>query len=126
MPLPDPEAPHQSLGDCAICMDDIVVEARPRSGMSEGDSFLHSGWDAEAGGGKNGGLFSAMQMGIEGASARKIYSLAPCHHLFHTECLEKVFLVLLISILITDHFFLVKWLAIKNICPQCRRPLPPL
>ncbi|KAH9905089.1 uncharacterized protein BXZ73DRAFT_111032 [Epithele typhae] len=40
-------------------------------------------------------------------AARKSYSLAPCHHLFHTACLER-------------------WLAIKNICPQCRRPLPPL
>ncbi|KAI0683663.1 hypothetical protein BC835DRAFT_1295386 [Cytidiella melzeri] len=40
-------------------------------------------------------------------NARKSYSLAPCNHLFHTACLER-------------------WLAIKNICPQCRRPLPPL
>ncbi|KAI9509785.1 hypothetical protein F5148DRAFT_1275103 [Russula earlei] len=42
-----------------------------------------------------------------GVRARASYSLAPCAHLFHTVCLER-------------------WLAIKNICPQCRRPLPPL
>ncbi|KAI0306158.1 hypothetical protein B0F90DRAFT_1623829 [Multifurca ochricompacta] len=50
-----------------------------------------------------------------GVRTHASYSLAPCAHLFvrfplfvfHTECLER-------------------WLAIKNICPQCRRPLPPL
>ncbi|KAH9990160.1 hypothetical protein BJV77DRAFT_1013954 [Russula vinacea] len=40
--------------------------------------------------------------GRRGARTRASYSLAPCAHLFHTDCLER------------------------NICPQCRRPLPPL
>ncbi|KAF8074721.1 hypothetical protein FPV67DRAFT_1665468 [Lyophyllum atratum] len=102
MPLPDTEAPEQSLGDCAICMDAIVVDARARG---QGEKEKLGPWDGQ--GTSGGGLLSAMQMGMEGAGARKVYSLAPCHHLFHTECLEK-------------------WLAIKNICPQCRRPLPPL
>ncbi|KAL4250477.1 hypothetical protein ABKN59_006994 [Abortiporus biennis] len=89
MPLPDPESPEQSLGDCAICMDAILVDPSLRDDKkSEGGGILgkHRLW---------------------GQGARKTYSLAPCHHLFHTACLER-------------------WLAIKNICPQCRRPLPPL
>ncbi|KAH0582574.1 hypothetical protein H2248_010506 [Termitomyces sp. 'cryptogamus'] len=102
LPIPDSEAPEQSLGDCAICMDAIIVDSRGRSAASEKE------WDTEGeSGSKGAGLLSGLQMGIEGAGARRIYSLAPCSHLFHTECLEK-------------------WLAIKNICPHCRRPLPPL
>ncbi|KAF9244652.1 hypothetical protein BU15DRAFT_41826 [Melanogaster broomeanus] len=85
-PLPlsvsDPESPDQSLGDCSICMEPIHVD-EPKQLQQVASGLLQ----------KVGG--------------RKNYSLAPCHHLFHTDCLEK-------------------WLAIKNICPQCRRPLPPL
>ncbi|THH29492.1 hypothetical protein EUX98_g4697 [Antrodiella citrinella] len=85
IPLPDPEAPEQSLGDCSICMDAILV-----------DSSLHQRGDDE----------KERMLGLgrwgQAASMRKSYSLAPCHHLFHTACLER-------------------WLAIK-----CRRPLPPL
>ncbi|KZT21185.1 hypothetical protein NEOLEDRAFT_1074064 [Neolentinus lepideus HHB14362 ss-1] len=97
MPLPDPEAPDQSLGDCAICLDAILIDplhsrrGRSGDGKEPGDLDL-------------GGLLNKVS---RGAAGRKSYSLAPCHHLFHTECLER-------------------WLAIKNICPQCRRPLPPL
>ncbi|OSD00125.1 hypothetical protein PYCCODRAFT_1453440 [Trametes coccinea BRFM310] len=95
MPLPDPEAPDQSLGDCAICMDAILVDPtlRRRSKSSDGKERP----------------VIARATGILGkvGSAKKTYSLAPCHHLFHTACLER-------------------WLEIKNICPQCRRPLPPL
>ncbi|KAI0763836.1 hypothetical protein BD413DRAFT_483618 [Trametes elegans] len=95
LPLPDPEAPEQTLGDCAICMDAIVVDPslRRRSKSSDGKERP----------------VIARASGILGkvGNARKTYSLAPCHHLFHTACLER-------------------WLAIKNICPQCRRPLPPL
>ncbi|KAG2071545.1 hypothetical protein BDR04DRAFT_1098008 [Suillus decipiens] len=78
----DPEAPDESLGDCAICMEAI---------HTEDDKQLEH---------VTGGL-------LRNVGARRSYSLAPCQHLFHTECLEK-------------------WLAIKNICPHCRRPLPPL
>ncbi|EGO20800.1 hypothetical protein SERLADRAFT_442156 [Serpula lacrymans var. lacrymans S7.9] len=101
----DPESPDSSLGDCAICMEVIYAED-PRQRQQVAGGLLHK------------------------VSARRNYSLAPCSHLFvgasmiliptytfnnsfdndlqkHTECLEK-------------------WLAIKNICPQCRRPLPPL
>ncbi|KAF9219800.1 hypothetical protein BS17DRAFT_788799 [Gyrodon lividus] len=85
-PLPssasDPESPDQPLGDCSICMEPIHADD-PKQLQQVASGLLQ----------KVGG--------------RKNYSLAPCHHLFHTDCLEK-------------------WLAIKNICPQCRRPLPPL
>ncbi|KAK7683355.1 hypothetical protein QCA50_013617 [Cerrena zonata] len=94
IPLPDPEAPEQSLGDCAICMDAIEVDASLRQRSGADDEKGNGGF------GRSGALWAQ-------ASVRKSYSLAPCHHLFHTACLER-------------------WLAIKNICPQCRRPLPPL
>ncbi|EJD48179.1 hypothetical protein AURDEDRAFT_183534 [Auricularia subglabra TFB-10046 SS5] len=82
LPMPDAEAPETSLGDCAICMDTIL--ALPDDATTRVKSGL-----------------------LAGASVKRHYALAPCNHLFHTECLER-------------------WLAIKNICPQCRRPLPPL
>ncbi|KAI0083737.1 hypothetical protein BDY19DRAFT_975766 [Irpex rosettiformis] len=94
LPLPDPEAPEQSLGDCSICMDAIEVDPALRGRMDEkGDGHGHG--------------LSRHTTNLWAQNARKTYSLAPCHHLFHTACLER-------------------WLAIKNICPQCRRPLPPL
>ncbi|KAJ7115923.1 hypothetical protein C8R44DRAFT_880324 [Mycena epipterygia] len=112
MPLPtdDPESPDQSLGDCAICMDAIHVDPLLRRRPTSLDD--KSDWEKTASkrktrSGTAGGILNAVQMGVGSATARKNYSLAPCHHLFHTDCLEK-------------------WLAIKNICPQCRRPLPPL
>ncbi|KAF8885015.1 hypothetical protein BD779DRAFT_1673890 [Infundibulicybe gibba] len=101
MPRPDSEAPEQSLGDCAICMDAIVVKSRHSRSMSADEK---GGGDGGRTGKTANGLLNAMHATT---AAREVYSLAPCHHLFHTECLER-------------------WLAIKNICPQCRRPLPPL
>ncbi|KAK0434656.1 hypothetical protein EV421DRAFT_1839657 [Armillaria borealis] len=114
LPLPDPEAPEKSLGDCVICLDAILIESpllRKRKSTDE----KHDDWDTRSITSKRkipkgidaSGILNAVQAGVGSAVAKKNYSLAPCHHLFHTECLEK-------------------WLAIKNICPQCRRPLPPL
>ncbi|KAJ7155449.1 hypothetical protein C8R43DRAFT_884617 [Mycena crocata] len=113
MPLPDNdlESPDQSLGDCAICMDAIHVDPslrrRPTSLDDKSDWEKKGTSKRKPRGGTAGGILNAVQIGVGSATARKNYSLAPCHHLFHTDCLEK-------------------WLAIKNICPQCRRPLPPL
>ncbi|KAJ7606163.1 hypothetical protein DFH06DRAFT_1251770 [Mycena polygramma] len=110
----DAESSDQSLGDCAICMDAIVVDPSLRRRPTSLDA--KSDWEKTSGKGTSkrkaksgtaGGILNAVQMGVGSATARKNYSLAPCHHLFHTDCLER-------------------WLAIKNICPQCRRPLPPL
>ncbi|KAJ3718919.1 hypothetical protein C8R42DRAFT_674859 [Lentinula raphanica] len=123
LPLPDEESPEKSLGDCAICMDAILLDPSIRQIHDTSSLPSSDDWDAKASGaegtrksasvrGSGGvidpvGLFGAVQRGVGSAVTRKSYSLAPCHHLFHTECLER-------------------WLAIKNICPQCRRPLPPL
>ncbi|KAF9531755.1 hypothetical protein CPB83DRAFT_84315 [Crepidotus variabilis] len=108
IPVPDSESPEQSLGDCGICMDAILVDPSLRHHRRSVDSKEYhdeKGTTLSTTTGV-GGVFNAMQMRGR-SNARRSYSLAPCSHLFHTECLEK-------------------WLAIKNICPQCRRPLPPL
>jgi len=130
-PGADPEAPQQeSLGDCAICLDSIKLQSQSQSALTSGSSsrdhtsrpgsrftgHLHPG---------NTGIWQRLRSSAldaihdartravrasnanGGVHARNVYALAPCGHLFHTSCLEK-------------------WLAIKNICPQCRRPLPPL
>jgi len=113
MSLPDAESPEQSLGDCVICLDAIVVQpAHRRKSLSDRASRYTEKEKSADGGSSASHLLGAMQSGIEAAGRgsggpRKPWALAPCHHLFHTTCLEK-------------------WLAIKNICPQCRRPLPPL
>lgn len=107
LPLPDTEDPQQTLGDCAICMDVIEVDpslrrrSKSSDGKERGDMLGLTSRPR-----RPGGIFGAVSA-VGGGNARKNYSLAPCHHLFHTSCLEQ-------------------WLAIKNICPQCRRPLPPL
>ncbi|KAF8909348.1 hypothetical protein CPB84DRAFT_1673542 [Gymnopilus junonius] len=110
IPLPDSEAPEQSLGDCSICMDAIKIDLslrRRSKSFDKREDWAGKGGSSSTRRGGVSSVFNAMQIGVGTTSARKNYSLAPCHHLFHTECLEK-------------------WLAIKNICPQCRRPLPPL
>lgn len=90
MPLPDPEAPEQSLGDCAICMDAILLDPagrRPPEKEREKLTEWNHETAVETGGrhrslGSAGVFINAVQMGIETAGTRKIYSLAPCHHLF--------------------------------------------
>jgi hypothetical protein len=60
MPFSDPEAPEQSLGDCAICMDMIRIKNERQDVHLPGGALLNA-------------------VGIGG---RKNYSLAPCMHLF--------------------------------------------
>lgn len=75
MPVPDSEAPEQSLGDCSICMDAILIESPNNLG--------EKGQAIDGTGAGSGGFFSAVQRGVAGAAgAKKSYSLAPCHHLF--------------------------------------------
>ena len=147
IPLPDAEAPEQSLGDCAICMDSILVDPALRQRPEEKSDGLAR---------RTGSLFVQ--------SARKSYSLAPCHHLFvssslamkgrillklcssqHTACLERVSpcrrlkveqtLMPVIPTVVSDkgaqptHPVLSvsnSHACDQNICPQCRRRLPPL
>lgn len=73
LPLPDPEAPEQSLGDCSICMDAIEVDSALRQSADE----------------KNEGHgFGRHTTSLWAQSARKNYSLAPCHHLFVRQFLK--------------------------------------
>jgi len=85
MPLPDAESPDKSLGDCAICMDVILVDPT----MQRSKSFdTRVDWDEKGtssshrAGMSVGSMFNAMQKGVGATSARKNYSLAPCSHLF--------------------------------------------
>ena len=45
--------------------------------------------------------------GVGATFNRWSYMVPPCHHITHTTCLEG-------------------WLAVKSVCPVCRRPLPPV
>ncbi|KAF8320079.1 hypothetical protein DL93DRAFT_2153098 [Clavulina sp. PMI_390] len=87
VPIPDAEAPDESLGDCSVCLEPVLSPRPDLTGLGpsekEAVALLHS------------------------VSNTRSYCLAPCNHKFHHDCLEK-------------------WLAIKTICPVCRRPLPPL
>ncbi|KAG8694431.1 hypothetical protein FRC09_009853 [Ceratobasidium sp. 395] len=60
LPRPDAEAPNTSLGDCAICMDDIVLPNSDISGTKETSSLLTS----------------------VGVGTKSVYAIAPCHHMF--------------------------------------------
>ena len=62
IPSPDAEAPKQSFGDCAICMEPIVVHP---------DSQLGANNDT-----------SSQLLPSTTAGLRKVYALAPCHHIF--------------------------------------------
>lgn len=105
-PMPassDTEGGDQNLGDCGICMDTIKIRHRRKS-IDEKAGAAYQNLPAASTSAATGRRWFGRARAVR---ERKTYSLAPCHHLFHTDCLEK-------------------WLAIKNICPQCRRPLPPL
>ncbi|CDZ97817.1 Predicted E3 ubiquitin ligase [Phaffia rhodozyma] len=62
--------------DCAICMEPII--------------------------GSEDEIRAARSM----AGKSTVWAVAPCHHVFHTSCLQT-------------------WMAIRTVCPQCRGPLPP-
>ena len=78
IPMPDPEAPDQTLGDCAICMDAIVVDPSLRRRSQSGDGREKGRPALEAMGLGRTGLLRKVAAG----GGRKTYSLAPCHHLF--------------------------------------------
>ena len=80
MSLPDPESPDRSLGDCAICMDAIVID--PPMGEKGTSTSKEAAWAGTAEG-HSDGIFNVVHRNVVGtASMRKSYSLAPCHHLF--------------------------------------------
>jgi hypothetical protein len=80
MPLPDSESPDRSLGDCAICMDAIVID---QPAGEKGTATSKEGtWAGEVEG-DSGGILNVVHRNVVGtANMRKSYSLAPCHHLF--------------------------------------------
>lgn len=87
MPLPDSESPEQSLGDCAICMDAIVLDPslRQHSKFDTREEWDEKGASVLANVKKGkgvGGMLNAMQKNVDATNARKNYSLAPCSHLF--------------------------------------------
>jgi len=89
-PMPFPEFPEQSLGDCAICMDAILLEpalGRPSLGLDSKESHAEKGssssFPIRRARGVTGVLNDVMRLGgVNTSSASKSYSLAPCCHLF--------------------------------------------
>jgi hypothetical protein len=79
MRLPDPESPDRSLGDCAICMDAILVD--PSMGEKGSPASKEASWAGTAES-HPGGIFNVVHRNVVEANIRKSYSLAPCHHLF--------------------------------------------
>ncbi|BEJ11489.1 hypothetical protein CspHIS471_0109110 [Cutaneotrichosporon sp. HIS471] len=83
LPVPDAENALEGRGEipaettCSICMEEVNTHPDPADGP------------------------------LLNLNARRSYAVAPCHHLFHTKCLQQ-------------------WMAVKTICPLCKRPLPPL
>ena len=80
MPLPDSESPDRSLGDCAICMDAIMVDlpAGERRSFTSKESARDGVVESNS-----SGIFNVVHRNVVGtANMRKSYSLAPCHHLF--------------------------------------------
>ncbi|WWC92049.1 uncharacterized protein L201_007003 [Kwoniella dendrophila CBS 6074] len=92
-PTSDPEAAAATFplllseGEktCSICMEEVDLS------QSSYDNHHHS---------------TSTGLSVVG-NKRKNYALAPCGHLFHTNCLNQ-------------------WMAVKTICPLCKRSLPPL
>lgn len=91
MALPDTESPEKSLGDCAICMDAILIEPPPSYGRSK--SFDgRDNWGEKGGSSSSStmmkrptrlsSMLNAFHLGSRATEARQIYSLAPCSHLF--------------------------------------------
>lgn len=57
-------------------------------------------------------------------NARRAYAVAPCHHLFHTKCLQQW---MTIKVGLTREIRQgVALTCSQTICPLCKRPLPPL
>ncbi|KAI9827752.1 MAG: hypothetical protein M1832_004241 [Thelocarpon impressellum] len=71
--------------DCAICTEHVEVPIVP------------SGGDGQNLGGT----------GLAGNRLRRSYMVTPCHHLYHSHCLEG-------------------WLRYRLQCPVCRSPCPPI
>ncbi|ODN80188.1 hypothetical protein L198_07845 [Cryptococcus wingfieldii CBS 7118] len=122
IPPPDAENPTPFDGEttCSICYDDVDLHpfspSHPFSPHSP--SHAHSnGHMRAASTSKTGGKGKdkkdeAREGGRDvlsglGLGDRRGYAIAPCGHVFHTDCLAQ-------------------WMGIKTICPLCKRSLPPM
>ena len=72
IPLPDPEAPEQTLGDCAICMEAILVDPSLSRRSKSSDTKERPAIALQV----------PFLKKVGTAKSKKTYSLAPCHHLF--------------------------------------------
>jgi hypothetical protein len=83
--MPDPEAPEQDFGNCSICMEPIVVA---QGASSTGDKHQHATESVTPLGAAASGV-GHVGSKVMNMNLRRTYALAPCHHLFHTECLSQ-------------------------------------
>lgn len=123
----DPDMGALTLGDCAVCLSDILPEGTAgadqeepeREGLlaSEHREHTSSSGKLRSSAIPSNGLFSTIAAWTRPIlqrfpqsiqlSARHEVMVTPCRHIFHTSCLEQ-------------------WLQVKTECPQCRSPLPPV
>lgn len=85
LPLPDPEAPEQDFGNCSICMEPIIVA---QGASTAGDKHQHPAESSTPLGAAASGV-GHVGSKVMNMNLRRTYALAPCHHLFHTECLSQ-------------------------------------
>ncbi|KAJ5852560.1 uncharacterized protein N7529_011945 [Penicillium soppii] len=76
----------KAMFDCVICMQDIEVPVLPAPSASGGSSVTD---------------------GASSILSRRLYMVTPCHHIFHTACLES-------------------WMRLRLQCPICRESIPPV
>ncbi|KAG8908336.1 hypothetical protein FRB99_007262 [Tulasnella sp. 403] len=77
--IADTEAPEQNLGDCAICMEPIIV--RPEGSTQPSGEKFEPGHTQSSSVGSGASLL--LNVGI-----RRHYAFTPCSHIMHTACLE--------------------------------------
>jgi hypothetical protein len=85
LPIGDSESGRQDFGDCSICMEPILVNHVSVPYGSDDKRSLDD---------KSALAATATNMGAVGSRVmninfRRTYALAPCHHLFHTDCLNQ-------------------------------------
>lgn len=81
--------------ECVICLDKIGnIEIQDESEINKENSFIKR-------------IIKYLEKLKNQKENKGNYMITPCHHLFHTRCLES-------------------WLNVKNQCPCCRQKIPPL
>ncbi|KAI8926783.1 hypothetical protein BC831DRAFT_425303 [Entophlyctis helioformis] len=106
-------ASRPSNNECAICFMPVrpARPPTPHTAVSASPSVSIPGQPSRTAGRQAPGLSSASSALASSADLllatdRLNYMVTPCHHIFHTECLER-------------------WMEIKLECPVCRAELPP-